>query len=344
MGFFGVGNRSQNNNHHHHHNHTTTTNNLPIVSHIPSASPYFTEFTWEKGLFYIAAIIYVVLGMIIVTIEPFLSSSDCTATSSSSSGGEEEGTTTTTKPIEFENALFTYNPCRYIRLPTLLYLTRQECMFGRRLIGAVVLGGIIGWERRQADRPAGIRTMALVSLGSCLFSLCSAFAFLSGPMSWDASRVSAAIPSGVGFLGSALIFKNAKSETDSSSGGGHTVQGLTTATSVWLSAAVGIACGGGLYFAASFCVAIMMVILRFGPRWKAKVEDEDDSRGVLCDVEEEEGEIKPSYDTIDSSSGAVGGALLVENDPERQSLVLNKKESKKTKKRRTLKKAPSLVD
>jgi hypothetical protein len=53
---------------------------------------------------------------------------------------------------------------------------------------AAFLGGLIGWERRSADRPAGIRTMSLVSLGACLFSICSAFAFIQGPMNWDGSR------------------------------------------------------------------------------------------------------------------------------------------------------------
>lgn len=134
---------------------------------------------------------------------------------------------------------------------------------------------VIGWERRQADRPAGIRTMALVSLGSCLFSICSAYAFWDGPMAWDASRVSAAIPSGVGFLGSALIFK-------SNDEGTHAVHGLTTAASVWLSAAVGIACAGGLYFVSSFGTAIMLLMLRFGPRFNDDDdEDEDDDERVM---------------------------------------------------------------
>jgi len=66
---------------------------------------------------------------------------------------------------------------------------------------AVFLGALIGYERRESDRPAGIRTMSLVSLGSALFTINSTFGFVSGPMGWDASRVSAAIPSGVGFLG-----------------------------------------------------------------------------------------------------------------------------------------------
>ena len=146
----------------------------------------------------------------------------------------------------------------------LLYLTVEECSFGRRIASSVILGGIIGWERRQAERPAGIRTMALVSLGACLFTLTSIIAFMSGPNNWDASRVAASIPSGVGFLGAGLIFKQV--EKDNNGEDNHTVHGLTTAASVWLSAAVGIACGGEMYFSATFSIAIMLLLLRFGPR------------------------------------------------------------------------------
>jgi uncharacterized membrane protein YhiD involved in acid resistance len=90
-------------------------------------------------------------------------------------------------------------------------------------------------------------------------------------MNWDASRISAAIPSGVGFLGAGLIFK--KEEKDSS----LVVHGLTTAASVWISAAVGIACGGELYFASSFGVALMMLLLRFGPRSFEFHDDESEN-------------------------------------------------------------------
>lgn len=83
-------------------------------------------------------------------------------------------------------------------------------------------------------------------------------------MTWDSARVSAAIPSGVGFLGAGLIFKNAeKNELGDME---HTVHGITTAISLWISAAVGIACGGELYFVASYSVGVMMLMLRFGPR------------------------------------------------------------------------------
>jgi len=116
--------------------------------------------------------------------------------------------------------------------------------------------------------------MSLVSLGSCLFTINSAFAFLNGPMEWDASRISAAIPSGVGFLGAGLIFK--KQEKTKFGDGNPVVHGLTTAASLWISAAVGIACGGDLYMPASFGVALMMLLLRFGPRGH---EDEDVTYG-----------------------------------------------------------------
>ena len=115
--------------------------------------------------------------------------------------------------------------------------------------------------------------MSLVSLGSCLFTINSSFAFLNGPMGWDASRVAAAIPSGVGFLGAGLIFK--KEEKSDTGDSNHVVHGLTTAASVWLSAAVGIACGGDLYMPASFCVGIMLLLLRFGPRQHEETDDGD---------------------------------------------------------------------
>lgn len=163
---------------------------------------YFTEVSIQKRVFYILLVLYVGLVILVSVAEPLLTPASCL-----------EPAPDVDK--EFGNSLFQYNPCRYTRKDYLLYLTPDECSFGRRLVIAVILGGFIGWERRQADRPAGIRTMALVSLGSCLFTINSAFAFLDGPMEWDASRISAAIPSGVGFLGAGLIFKQAEKDEKS---------------------------------------------------------------------------------------------------------------------------------
>jgi uncharacterized membrane protein YhiD involved in acid resistance len=150
------------------------------------------------------------------------------------------------------------NPCHYERTLYLLGMNQFECMFSKRMIVSVLLGGAIGWERKAADRPAGVRTMSLVSLGSCFFTMCGQHAFRSSPQTFDAARVSAAIPAGVGFLGSALIWKQA-------TGTSNEVHGLTTAASVWLSASVGIGSGGGLFILSSYCVVLVIFVLRIGP-------------------------------------------------------------------------------
>jgi hypothetical protein len=152
---------------------------------------YFTEFNAVKGFLYGVVLLFYVSLSFVAVVEPWLSPSECYQPVETS--------------IEFQNSLYVYNPCLHARARYLMWLTPKECEFCRRLIASVLCGAVIGWERREADRPAGIRTMALVSLGSALFTIDSAYAFLQGPMAWDASRIAAAIPSGVGFLGSALI-------------------------------------------------------------------------------------------------------------------------------------------
>jgi uncharacterized membrane protein YhiD involved in acid resistance len=88
-------------------------------------------------------------------------------------------------------------------------------------------------------------------------------AFKSSTMGWDASRVTAALPSGVGFLGGALIWKGSIFIDDEEI---HQVNGLTTAASVWLSAAVGVGCGGALYLVTIYVVILVVMILRYAPR------------------------------------------------------------------------------
>ncbi|EED92597.1 predicted protein [Thalassiosira pseudonana CCMP1335] len=215
-----------------------------------TAGSFFTEFTFWKGIFYGCAAIYVVFTAIAVMIEPLL-------TLPCSYVGEE---------LTFPNVLYVHDPCRTdTRYWRLMGLTPVEASFGRHIVMAVILGSAIGYERKSADRPAGIRTMQLVALAASLFTVNSTFVFMVGPMHWDPARVSAALPSGVGFLGAALICKDV--EKDSLTGEvQQIVRGLNTAASVWLSAAVGVACGGGLYFVAAFTTALMLTLLRFGPR------------------------------------------------------------------------------
>lgn len=227
---------------------------------------YFTEVTVAKVLFYITAILYVTSVSVVVSLEPFLSL-PCS-------------TSPTEVVTNHRNPDYAVSSCHHTRYARLLFLSPFECDLGRRLLISLLLGSVIGWERRQENRPAGIRTMALVALGSSLFTICSTFAFLTGPMEWDSSRISAAIPSGVGFLGAGLIFKQAQKDSASSS----QVVGLTTATSLWLSAAVGVACGGQMYLVAMYSVSISMVLLRFGPRSLQVSQELVDKEGKEIDA------------------------------------------------------------
>lgn len=177
----------------------------------------------------------------------------------------------------YANPDYDTDPCRYTRVPELLFLTLEDCDISRRLIVAVFLGAFVGFERKSADRPAGVRTMALVSLGAAFFTVSSIMAFKSSTMGWDASRVTAALPSGVGFLGAALIWKgNVVLEHH---GETHQVHGLTTAASLWLSAAIGVGAGGALYVVTFYATCLVLLVLRYGPKLQlgGGGEDEQDS-------------------------------------------------------------------
>ena len=130
----------------------------------------------------------------------------------------------------------------------------DEVEIAVRLGLAVVLGGLIGFERRQADKPAGVRTMSLVALGAALFTIISIFGFDTG----DKGRVAAQIVTGVGFLGAGLIFRGGIDRAD--------VRGLTTAASLWATAAVGMAIGAGLYIVGAVATALALALLYFFPR------------------------------------------------------------------------------
>lgn len=165
---------------------------------------------------------------------------------------------------EYANPEYNADPCQYERVPRLLFISRDECDMARRMLLSVLLGAGIGFERKLSERPAGIRTMSLVSLGSCFFTLAGQRAFHSGTMGWDAARVSAAIPSGVGFLGGALIWKGTTG-VKGTAGERQEVHGITTAASLWFSAALGVGSGGRLYVVSMYGMALVMIVLRLGP-------------------------------------------------------------------------------
>ena len=123
-----------------------------------------------------------------------------------------------------------------------------------RLMLALLLGGAIGIEREYRAKEAGFRTHFLVALGSALFCLVSQFGF--GVDLKDSSRVAAQVVSGIGFLGAgSIIFQM------------NVVRGLTTAAGLWVTAAIGLACGTGMYLAAVLTTAMVLLGLEVLNYW-----------------------------------------------------------------------------
>lgn len=129
-----------------------------------------------------------------------------------------------------------------------------------RLALAAVLGAVIGFEREWRDRTAGLRTHMLVCLGSAVFTIVSAYGFSEWYSSVpsmerstvvsDPTRIAAQIVTGIGFLGAGAIFRSDDG-----------VRGLTTAASLWMMAAIGLACGAGYYELAVASTVLMLLIL-----------------------------------------------------------------------------------
>jgi putative Mg2+ transporter-C (MgtC) family protein len=117
-----------------------------------------------------------------------------------------------------------------------------------RLCLAVVLGGIVGIEREQHEKPAGFRTHILVALGAAMFTLVSRYGFYGTGA--DPGRIASNVVVGIGFLGAGTIWRH-----------GTAVGGLTTAASLWTVAAIGMAVGTGLYLGATVSTALVVVIL-----------------------------------------------------------------------------------
>ena len=115
-----------------------------------------------------------------------------------------------------------------------------------RLFVALLLGGIIGIEREYRSKDAGFRTHFLVALGSALFCIVSQFGF--GVDLKDSSRVAAQVVSGIGFLGAGtIIFQK------------NVIRGLTTAAGLWVTAAIGLACGTGMFLAAAIATGLILL-------------------------------------------------------------------------------------
>ena len=115
-----------------------------------------------------------------------------------------------------------------------------------RLLVALILGAVVGLERERQERAAGLRTVTMVSLGSCLFTIVGAYGFPNT----DPSRVAAQIVTGIGFRGAGTIFLRK-----------DLVRGLTTAATIWAVAAIGMAAGTSQYIVALFTTLLILSVL-----------------------------------------------------------------------------------
>ncbi len=125
-----------------------------------------------------------------------------------------------------------------------------------RILSAILLGFAIGLEREMTNKYAGLRTNILVCVGACIFTIISIFGFpevfVSGDEfgTRDTARVAAQVVTGIGFIGGGTVLRH-----------GATIFGLTTAATLWVSAAIGMACGAGMYTLAIVSTILTVIVL-----------------------------------------------------------------------------------
>lgn len=151
-----------------------------------------------------------------------------------------------------------------------------------RMLTAMLIGCIIGIDRDLRGKPTGMKTLGLVSLGACLATMCAQGFSMTLASDANVSRAVQGIVTGIGFLGAGVIIQNPRE---------NRVRGLTTAASIWVTAAVGIVCGLGVWSVALIAMILLIALLILGRvvekrllrRWMDKSEDE---RQKYSDVEE----------------------------------------------------------
>jgi putative Mg2+ transporter-C (MgtC) family protein len=122
-----------------------------------------------------------------------------------------------------------------------------------RLGAALLAGGLLGYERERADKPAGLRTYMLVSEGAALFMICSIMLGeqrVAGGAAYDPSRIASTVVQGIGFIAGGVILTSERR-----------VRGLTTAAGLWVTAAIGLLAGAGFYTVAAVATAATLIAL-----------------------------------------------------------------------------------
>ncbi|KND57511.1 Mg(2+) transport ATPase protein C [Candidatus Paraburkholderia schumanniana] len=151
-----------------------------------------------------------------------------------------------------------------------------------RMLSAILIGCVIGIDRDLHGKPTGMKTLGLVSLGACIATMCAQGFSMTLSSDADVSRAVQGIVTGVGFLGAGVILQNPRE---------NRVRRLTTAASIWVTAAVGIVCGLGVWSVALIAMILMIALLTLGcvvekrllRHWMDKPANE---RQKYADVEE----------------------------------------------------------
>ena len=143
-----------------------------------------------------------------------------------------------------------------------------------RLAAAIILGGIIGFERGRKNRPAGLRTNMLVCLGACIVMMTNQYIY-QAYQSGDPVRMGAQVVSGIGFLGAGTIIVTSHNR----------IKGLTTAASLWTAACVGLAIGIGLYEVAIFGGAAIFLVLTLLHLWDVRMHRNTRTLEVYVELE-----------------------------------------------------------
>ncbi len=170
-----------------------------------------------------------------------------------------------------------------------------------KLLLALVLGGLIGWERELYDKPAGFRTNTLICVGSTLFTIFSLkIGIIPGT---DSARIAAQIVSGIGFLGAGAIIRR-----------GEAVLGLTTAATIWFVASIGMGIGAGYYVISSVGTALALAILFVFRKFEHLVDRIHTTRTYHVTVSAEDDAVRELSLVLDSCGLRVLGNKQVKSD------------------------------
>ena len=180
-----------------------------------------------------------------------------------------------------------------------------------RIFLAMILGGCIGLEREKNKRPAGFRTHILVCVGACMTALIGLFVWHETGSNSDPLRISAQVISGIGFLGAGTILHE-----------GLTIKGLTTAASLWIVSAIGLAVGSGMYVLSTAATILTMVTLVTFHHWEKRfVGNRNERRFIRVITQNVPGVITEITGYL-SECGVKVKTLNVKSDKQNDNIIL----------------------